>query len=821
MRHSGMAADLAMFKSDEEKNTVRSSREPVGSYNTGYFLHPATVLIPLCILLLAQKSCILVLNPQLKVVITEEIRNTLAQKITTLTMHIQIKMSELTAATSQAGRRTRQKNIDKMKGELAEAQEAWNRSNVEEAPKRPSSPLSKCPNEVQDPGTGSRALTLMSDGLTTHTEPNPNVSALVPQAQVVAHDFMYPNKDRGGIEESEQAQETPSLAEVGQSLMTDTPRAVSRSILETERQASMVIANLDHAISGSPQDPHLQDSQHPAHSRVEGYISSAQSIWKPELLKLLSPVGIADEGPKNSGSAGDERQSVEKGPKHPIATEEASDVLKGYEQVLPKPLSPVQTVDKSPKHSAPTADSQAAGEGPEHPVPIEHTSDMRKDDEKQAADGIATESPASELIPNACEDKMKPAPVEHLQQTPLGVMATATVLMTMDNPTLEEVKTEEAKMEEMQMLEQEGNVKQQDDGQAITLSDGQLRANSTGKRPRDPDSSGRLIDLKCENIRLTCFEEGSNEQKKTKKLKSQKSRGAKATDEIQNLDDDDFIVKDNVVDPNAEYVEVDGSKDEDEDEDNKEKLITKLRWKPKEKYSWKESAQKAMTKKWKEKGLEAWKNWCLNPVKNPIPANIRSKARSVSEYCPELATTCYDLSLQILTSEVGTTQCLAHSFSQDWMQNDQIGCIKGYQATGIPQQAVAAKKDPGKGFLHCGCRINTALMELYFYKTGKIPCEKTNPDGTPVEVPIVESWCGSQLMPRHRVLIFKQIAEEMAWSLDCIWQRRENDQGQWIVPISAIERQKTHLARQITRIKWLEAREKVEKAQAAQMDIDG
>jgi hypothetical protein len=113
-------------------------------------------------------------------------------------------------------------------------------------------------------------------------------------------------------------------------------------------------------------------------------------------------------------------------------------------------------------------------------------------------------------------------------------------------------------------------------------------------------------------------------------------------------------------------------------------------------------------------------------------------------------------------------------------------------------------------------------MELYFYKTGKITCEKTGPDGAPAEEPIVESWCGTRLTPRQRVLIFNQTAEEMAWSLDCIWQRRANNEGQWIVPISAVERQQMSLARQYKRLEWLEAKEKAqeEKAQKEQMDVD-
>jgi hypothetical protein len=162
----------------------------------------------------------------------------------------------------------------------------------------------------------------------------------------------------------------------------------------------MVIADLDHAISGSPPGSHLRNSERSPRDRVEGYIKTAKSIWKPVLPKPLSPVAMVDEGPKNSASATDDGQTVGEGPK-PIATEEASD-----EHVFPKTPSPVRTVDESPKHSAPAVDGQIVSEGPEHPVPTENTSDVQKGEEQLADGGVAgdetaAEAPTSKLDPSA------------------------------------------------------------------------------------------------------------------------------------------------------------------------------------------------------------------------------------------------------------------------------------------------------------------------------------------------------------------------------------------------------------------------------------
>ncbi|KIK54143.1 hypothetical protein GYMLUDRAFT_63316 [Collybiopsis luxurians FD-317 M1] len=223
---------------------------------------------------------------------------------------------------------------------------------------------------------------------------------------------------------------------------------------------------------------------------------------------------------------------------------------------------------------------------------------------------------------------------------------------------------------------------------------------------------------------------------------------------------------------------------------------------------------KKSTKKPTCKGEEAWKKWCLDPDANPLPKSVKARAREVSEYCPQLATTCQRLSLEVLTSDHGTTRCLAHTFTRNKKQHNQVGSVKGYKATGIPRRPVLAKEKPEPGFLHCGCSIDTALMEFYFYKTGKILCEKMGPAGEPKQDQIEESWCGMRLLPRQRVLVFRQIKNDMAWNLDCIWERGENDEGQWVVPISPIERQVKHITRMYQRLEWLKLREAAEKQDA-------
>jgi hypothetical protein len=216
------------------------------------------------------------------------------------------------------------------------------------------------------------------------------------------------------------------------------------------------------------------------------------------------------------------------------------------------------------------------------------------------------------------------------------------------------------------------------------------------------------------------------------------------------------------------------------------------------------------TEKPVDKGNEAWSAWCSNPDENPLPAGVKLRARTVAEYCPQLATTCHRMSLEVLTSEAGMTRCLAHTHIRVFNQHDQVGSVKGYKATGTPRPAVPAQEKPEEGFLHCGCRIDTALMELYFFKTGKITSEMMGPNGEIPEEPVVEGWCGTRLQPRQRVLIFNQIVKDTAWSLDCVWEREENDKGQWVIPVTPVQRQTRFIARQFKQLAWLRAQEDVE-----------
>ncbi|KIK53449.1 hypothetical protein GYMLUDRAFT_250401 [Collybiopsis luxurians FD-317 M1] len=779
-------------------------------------------------------------------------------------MQTKMKTVELATVPSEAGRKMRQKNIDKWKQELTNAEEALKNFDVG-ASDRPSSPLSDCPSEQEAPNASSRASTLRStsniESAQTSSSVQPaaspsvgaddltakdNVSAKASRSPTVSPvgvaDKLTPTEEHFRTLKDKISPNNPGLlaatgAGEGHNIQTASPakpddtipiapieekgaEPVKSTISETEQRAWQVIAELDHAISGSSPNQQPQNDNVLSGGQIGSYINSMKSIWGPHLPRPPSPMTKTEVRPTYSApglTVGEE--SAHPGPatetlegensKHAELREDSASAL-SMKTVNTEDL--VEGASQQIVEGAPPSSNESSGSVVPGVISME-------------IEGLALSTKTAnteDLVGGASRQIVEEAPPS--TNEPSGSVVSGVIPTELEDPDLEELLalarvkgieylyvTPEMKTEEVQVLKQEGN-----ETAPTILTKYENEGKAAGKRraqmPSDSEESSEMLQ-RCKRSKPS--KSGKQGERPSKQdSKKGKSKGKKAKKEED--DDDDFIVSDDEeVKGSKEYIDV--TESEGDEPDRKPDRKPQTAEVKKDKCSWKVAARVAMTDKWQKKGRKACEKWCLDSVKNFIPASVRNKARTVSEYCPKLGTTCAKMSLEVLTSEIGTTRCLNHSFSRDWMQNDQIGSTRGFKATGIPHNAVSAKKKPEDGFLHCGCRIDTALMEFYFFKTGKITSEKRQEDGSPMEDPIVKSWCGTRMSPRQRVLVFKQMAEETAWSLDCVWTRKENKEGQWVVEISDIVRQKILISCQFERLKWLEARAEAERAK---MNID-
>ncbi|KIK55740.1 hypothetical protein GYMLUDRAFT_248346 [Collybiopsis luxurians FD-317 M1] len=359
------------------------------------------------------------------------------------------------------------------------------------------------------------------------------------------------------------------------------------TIPEMERQALKVIAELDHAISGSSPSMHLPGTQ------IERSIHTVKSIWRPDLPKPPSPIAETEvcQTPPVSG------QTV------------------GEESELPGPAAEAIGVESLEYAEAHTEEGTS-------------TLSTKTVDVDKAA--LSTNEPSSTVVPGLISTKQEDPELEEL----FALVRARGIQYLHVAP---EMKTEEVQAQRL-----EGN----EDPPVILTKKEKKAAKHRAQTPSDSEENGKRKRSKSDNIGKQVHSSGKNS-------KDQKLKGKKANKD----DDEDFIISDDEeVEGSKEYVDV--TKSENNEPDQKQHTAE-----AEKDYPWRIAARMAMTDKWLKKGRKAWEKWCLDPVKNPILASIRNKAQTVAEYCPELGMTCAKLSLEVLTSDFGTTCCLAHSFS--------------------------------------------------------------------------------------------------------------------------------------------------------------
>jgi hypothetical protein len=148
-----------------------------------------------------------------------------------------------------------------------------------------------------------------------------------------------------------------------------------------------------------------------------------------------------------------------------------------------------------------------------------------------------------------------------------------------------------------------------------------------------------------------------------------------------------------------------------------------------------------------------------------LPFDMRKRIHLVSGFCPCAATTTRSLALHCLTTNRGNILCLYHQkLNKAGRSSDEGQKLQGgkqakfkFQVTGVPyMRRIADRNQPPlatvPGFLHCGCAEDDALLDFWWFKTGKI----TSPING-----ITEGWLTDLLEPRSRAImanIFREVS---------------------------------------------------------------
>ena len=165
--------------------------------------------------------------------------------------------------------------------------------------------------------------------------------------------------------------------------------------------------------------------------------------------------------------------------------------------------------------------------------------------------------------------------------------------------------------------------------------------------------------------------------------------------------------------------------------------------------------------------LTAVREYIQHPVKM-LKTTIRAAIRSHQTIAPIAATTNRGLALDVLTTNRGNVLCPHH---QEMDKRDS-GQDAKHPVNGVPlPRLVAETKKEAKteefqqrlnmGFLHCGCPMNAALWDFYFWKSLTLTQNSIDGEAVTEHVP---RWT-----PRERAFILKIFEEYTFLTVDDLY----------------------------------------------------
>jgi hypothetical protein len=144
---------------------------------------------------------------------------------------------------------------------------------------------------------------------------------------------------------------------------------------------------------------------------------------------------------------------------------------------------------------------------------------------------------------------------------------------------------------------------------------------------------------------------------------------------------------------------------------------------------------------------------------------MRVAIREIDELLPQAATTSRDLAIHVLTSNRGNVQCLYHWKETETNDRDGPHPDRSHEIVGIPQKRVCKSRkgdpvEPKKGYMACGCRIDTGLLDFFLFKTWTIANDKKDD---------YEGMRGTLFSPRLREFVVQAFMHQAGLSLDQLY----------------------------------------------------
>lgn len=157
-----------------------------------------------------------------------------------------------------------------------------------------------------------------------------------------------------------------------------------------------------------------------------------------------------------------------------------------------------------------------------------------------------------------------------------------------------------------------------------------------------------------------------------------------------------------------------------------------------------------------DKGSSIFKRYLADPERNPVPAHVKRLARLYSTFLPEAGSYSVKASLHMMRTSVGNLVCTYHSgHDRRFDYHDTTRKVrKGakYQLYGVPHRGEligrGKPKDsvtPHANHMHCGCRIDHALMGYLWFKDCSYYSRTAKKR---------EGWVNQQLDPRARAMLY-------------------------------------------------------------------
>ncbi|KAJ6611687.1 hypothetical protein B0H10DRAFT_1952815 [Mycena sp. CBHHK59/15] len=171
---------------------------------------------------------------------------------------------------------------------------------------------------------------------------------------------------------------------------------------------------------------------------------------------------------------------------------------------------------------------------------------------------------------------------------------------------------------------------------------------------------------------------------------------------------------------------------------------------------WRETLEAKQSKENAEKAID---KFLADPEKNVIPADLRRLMRCIQEFAPRSGTTTRELALHVhhtALSKKVTCNCRWHG-----EKRGNIKHVDGPTAGKFIISGVAFAKGTKKlvdGFMSCGCEIDAALWDFFWWKTWEVR------SGNP-KITEPETMKSDILEPRHRAFFIQAYAKGTLLSL--------------------------------------------------------